>query len=206
MSWSFFQDENNVIVRDVQNYLYHQLNHESLKLLNFLTELMSRSQLKLLPFRSFEPVKKHESLFMSEYEINEKRKTRRQVVKCAACLNLRALHDLLHVTEGEWNRGRLPVRLIDVKKEVLKYISDEMKDLERASFWKSLGETQRSVDHRRYLSFPSKHEKLPRMDLGPIPYHHCYREAGKVSRNNLAAKGGGSLKELFTQFEKKKDR
>lgn len=207
MSWTFFQDDSNVVVTDVQNYLYHSLTHESIKLLNFLSELMGRSQLKLLPFRSFDSLhvpKKHEKLFRTEQENLEKRKIRRQVVKCAACLNLRCLGDLLHVSEAEWNRGRLPVRLIDVKKEALKYMSDELSDLERASFWGAVAETQRPLDHRRNLSFPAKHEKLGRSALGQIPYHHVYKQSGQARSPTGAGKQReGSLHQLFGLFDQK---
>merc|ERR1712050_680136 len=35
MTYTFFQDEENSIVKDVQHFLYHLLNAESIKLLNF---------------------------------------------------------------------------------------------------------------------------------------------------------------------------
>merc|ERR1712008_317450 len=101
-------------------------------MLNFLEDLLNRQKMQMLPFRSFDNLhieKKNEDLFKSQAQKTEAKKVKRQIVKACAFLSLRALRDILHVTEEEWNQARLPLRLISVKQEIMRYLSDEARDL-----------------------------------------------------------------------------
>ncbi len=82
------------------------------------------------------------------------KKMRRMVAKAAAALSLRRLTDILQLNEDAWSNGAIPIRLITVKTSILDYLSRESSDIDRASFWMAVRETQRPIDKGRTLSFP----------------------------------------------------
>ncbi|CAD7968160.1 unnamed protein product [Amoebophrya sp. A120] len=194
----FFMDiEKNPIVSDVKNMLYHEKTNESVIMLNFLEDMIDRQKTHSLPFRSFDNLhvpKKNEEIFKSAQEKTEAKKIKRMIVKACALLSLRGLRDILHITEEEWNQARLPLRLISVKMEVMSYLADEARDLERASFWRSMAETQKMVDHKRVTAYPAKHESLPRMDIGQAPYKQWYARSMSPDRRRMEGSARQVLK------------
>ena len=79
LRWSFFSDENNQLIRDCKNILYHQHTREEMKMVYFLLAMLGRSRQQLGPFRNFDNLsepKKMESMFRNEAEKSQQKKLR----------------------------------------------------------------------------------------------------------------------------------
>lgn len=158
------EEEPPIAEEPFRDFLHFERTPDDQRLVEFLITQLSQHSLQLQDFREFpyatEGVKNRE-VFDPEVGKMPMRKKQRMCWKLGAQTGLRGPQDILQLTDKDWVRGHMPLPFAFIKKRMLNYYYSDLSDLDRAALWKSVGETQRNIDHQRMLDFPLKVTPLP---------------------------------------------